>query len=385
MCRIPKMSTPTFSARSLLTRIAMSIALGASLAAAGDDPELPPGYTIIEGDIVVPESLLQVEAAYQTNLWTNEIVPYEFFSNVSQANQTQMLTAMQQWQNVTNVAFVQCANNHCAGNYLRIRDSTSNNSQVGMAGGRQDVNIFSWGSTFVMDHELGHALGYWHEHQRADRNQVIVVHQQNVDPTQCTGSCFTTNFGANAPNNYGPYDLDSVMHYKECAYATPPCPCGNPAACQTIEVLMTCNTLAGVCQSGARTGFPCQANVDCDPRGVGACNAASSSCAAGRIGQPCTDDASCDIIVGQRDHLSHFDGMTMSFLYPESNWRFVNGSYTGPVEAGTFLQPFRSLTSGEASTPGGGVLWVQPGIYSAVGMYAKPMTLEAPLGAVTLH
>jgi hypothetical protein len=77
------------------------------------------------------------------------------------------------------------------------------------------------------------------------------------------------------------------------------------------------------------------------------------------------------------------DKLTMSFIYPEDDWRFVDGSYSG-TENGSFFEPYREFTTAEAATPEGGVLWIQPGTYSAVGTYEKAMTLEAPLGDVAL-
>jgi hypothetical protein len=75
--------------------------------------------------------------------------------------------------------------------------------------------------------------------------------------------------------------------------------------------------------------------------------------------------------------------LTMSFIYPYSNYRFVDGSYGGD-EQGTFLKPYRTFSKGASEVPSGGTVWIQPGAYSAVGTYTKTMTLQAPLGGVTL-
>ena len=59
---------------------------------------------------------------------------------------------------------------------------------VGVQGGLQSVNIVSWTSRFIIVHELLHALGFWHEHQRIDRDSppgtpfFIEVNVPCIDP-----------------------------------------------------------------------------------------------------------------------------------------------------------------------------------------------------------
>jgi len=88
--------------------------------------------------------------------------------------------------------------------------------------------------------------------------------------------------------------------------------------------------------------------------------------------------------IGHGDHLSRMDQMIMSFIYSFPNWRFVDRNYSGS-EQGTFLQPYRTFGVGVNNTPNRGVLWVQPGVYSARGTYTRSMTWQAPLGSVVLN
>jgi len=40
--------------------------------------------------------------------------------------------------------------------------------------------------------------------------------------------------------------------------------------------------------------------------------------------------------------------------------------------------------TGASNIPDSGTLWIQPGAYSAVGVYSKAMIVMAPLGSVIL-
>ena len=68
-------------------------------------------------------------------------------------------------------------------------------------------------------HEIGHALGFFHEHSRADRDDYIIVHTQNIEPgferafeKLSEAEATTLGFG---------YDYASIMHYNPDTFANP--------------------------------------------------------------------------------------------------------------------------------------------------------------------
>ena len=68
-------------------------------------------------------------------------------------------------------------------------------------------------------HEIGHALGLWHEHSRPDRDQYIEVLKDNINQ-----AVYERNFGhldAATFNKIPPvsYDIESIMHYGPEAFA----------------------------------------------------------------------------------------------------------------------------------------------------------------------
>lgn len=62
-------------------------------------------------------------------------------------------------------------------------------------------------------HELGHAIGLFHEHTRPDRNESIRVNYNNIRPGTDLGQ-FHILEGVPSINTQGlPYDYNSIMHY----------------------------------------------------------------------------------------------------------------------------------------------------------------------------
>jgi uncharacterized protein (TIGR03437 family) len=348
-------------------------------------PGVPAGYTIVDGDIQMPISVvnelrLQAEktpttprAAFTTQLWPGGIIPFQFETNctatstcsgaprsgcVSAANRAAMRAAMQVLELAANVDFQECTNNRCSGNFVHIRDSTNdttvgsgnsctnaarNSSPVGRRGGQQNINIVNWDVQFIMVHELMHTLGFFHEHERPDRDTYVDVASLcgNVRGG-CTGSTYTGQFGLeSAATSYGDYDFDSVMHYGQCSFSrNTNCPATSPAFPDggiTIRVKAPYNT-------------------------------------------------QWQTAIGQRSRLSDLDRLTLSLLYSRPNWRFVDATYTGQRGAsdGTFLRPYQSLATGINATPTWGVLWIQPGTYFA-SQITKRITMRAPLGGVTIR
>lgn len=94
-------------------------------------------------------------------------------------------------------------------------------SSVGRVGGRQEINLQSPGCLTKVGtpiHEMMHAIGFLHEHNRFERDEYITIRYDNID------SNTKSNFykaDAKSITAFGvPYDYGSVMHYSNKAFST---------------------------------------------------------------------------------------------------------------------------------------------------------------------
>ncbi|CAH1787046.1 unnamed protein product [Owenia fusiformis] len=105
-------------------------------------------------------------------------------------------------------------------NYLDIKNGGGCSSFVGMLGKNQTVTLKAKGCLYQMgtvQHEIIHALGFYHEHSRPDREEFIKIIWENIK----TG--FSSNFDVKrSAKTLVPYDYESVMHYKQNAFSKDP-------------------------------------------------------------------------------------------------------------------------------------------------------------------
>lgn len=172
------------------------------------------GY-LLEGDILVdgtliPELRAQAEGSLeslsvssQNLLWPGGVVYYTVAASLP--NQARVYEAMKRWSAVTPIRFVPRTNQN---NYVTFRPSDGCSAHIGRVGGQQFVNLASYCNLGLTIHEIGHTIGLFHEHTRADRDSFVRVIWNNV-PTN-VASNFWKNDAATAR---GPYDFASIMHY----------------------------------------------------------------------------------------------------------------------------------------------------------------------------
>lgn len=184
------------------------------------------GYAVVEGDILfaLPEerslqkSSLEGERSQQSatengfGRWPGGIVPYEV--DPALPNPGRVTEAIARVQSGTQIRFI-ARNGHA--DYVRfvpIPDGPACYSALGRVGGRQDIQLAPACSAGSTAHEIGHALGLIHEHQRTDRDSFIRIFLDRVDPQ--FRYAFNTDTWAAATTGY---DTASIMHYPSTAFA----------------------------------------------------------------------------------------------------------------------------------------------------------------------
>ena len=152
------------------------------------------------------------------NQWTNGNVYYTFDASVPATDQRVFLSAAGQWSTFVNVHFIPRTSQ---ANYIIVTNNPNLSgglSSVGMIGGPQLIQIGtnSWTEQTLV-HEIGHALGLVHEHQRSDRDSYVSINTNNV----ASGELFNFVLLPGSLNK-GAYDFRSVMEYSRNAFSVNP-------------------------------------------------------------------------------------------------------------------------------------------------------------------
>uniref|UniRef100_A0A182PCD6 Metalloendopeptidase n=1 Tax=Anopheles epiroticus TaxID=199890 RepID=A0A182PCD6_9DIPT len=157
--------------------------------------------------------------------WPNAIVPYVIRNTFTASQRSTILSGMAQIAAATCVRFVARTSESI---FLTIGNGESGCwSYVGRST-RNSENQVNLQSPDCVDigtvvHELMHAIGFYHEFTRPDRDEYVSIDRTALRSEYQTNSFFEDNYGKMAANEvvlYGrPYDYGSVMHYSKYAAA----------------------------------------------------------------------------------------------------------------------------------------------------------------------
>lgn len=150
--------------------------------------------------------------------WPKGIIPYDV-SKLNPAQATNATLAMRLWMETdANIRFVPHTTEREYIYFTGNTEAGNNTSFNGFRrGSRVEVNItaFWWRQgPWMPAHELGHALGFFHEHQRWDRDRYVTIHYEHIKPGREPDYDWVpkTNWIIVTPG----YDYRSIMHYRTC-------------------------------------------------------------------------------------------------------------------------------------------------------------------------
>lgn len=174
------------------------------------------GLAIFEGDIILG-TVEQLERSKQEQVglegvaitgdsfrWTDCIVPFSVDANLTDPGR--VTAAVTEWETKTPIIFRPRTDETARVNFVQASECSSD---VGRQGAQQDLNLGPNCSTGNAIHELGHAIGLWHEQSREDRNQFVTIDFTNIDSTKAHNFKQQITDG----DDVGPYDYGSIMHY----------------------------------------------------------------------------------------------------------------------------------------------------------------------------
>ncbi|GAB6026273.1 Meprin A subunit beta [Chamberlinius hualienensis] len=146
--------------------------------------------------------------------WPNGIIPYAISNAFDSQARSLIARSLSEYHRQTCLRFVPRQNNQH--DYVYIVQNRGCFSAVGRQGGQQQLSLGRGCLNFgIIIHELMHAVGFWHEQSRADRDNYVTIFWDNIQRGKFGMEYNFQKYTWSYIQALGEkYDLNSVMHYE---------------------------------------------------------------------------------------------------------------------------------------------------------------------------
>jgi len=153
----------------------------------------------------------------RTRLWDNKTISYKISTSLSGYATRLIRRALEYWENKTCLRFIPAGKKPDYVHFISV-EAGCYTTYIGKQGGIQVVNIgYNCARFMYVVHEIGHVIGFWHEHTRPDRDDFVTVYPDRISKSNLL------NFVKRKPLDVDyqgvKYDYRSIMHYPKNAFA----------------------------------------------------------------------------------------------------------------------------------------------------------------------
>lgn len=173
---------------------------------------------VLGGDVIIPKKIVdslnnitpQRSAVHTVfnGLWHKGILYYLMDSNLESPQR--VTQAINMFEQLTGLVFFPRTNQPDYIKFVSEDPKKTYIEGVGRTGGRQKINLAKWADYDDVAHEIGHAVGLYHEHGRQDRDEYVNILWGNI-PTDVLSNF--QKYNVVNGEDFADFDYSSLMIY----------------------------------------------------------------------------------------------------------------------------------------------------------------------------